>query len=184
MGRDKALLTIDGRSFVERIVEAARPVSNAMTIVGRNEPIAGTEAIDDLRPGLGPLAGIETALDVCRTSHALIIACDLPFVTTEFLQFLVARSHKNPEAAIVPLDGDGRVSPLCAIYPASAQALASELLDRGERMPRSLLMQIPADLVAASEFAHLSSSGLFLSNVNTPEDLADAERVAAVNRPA
>jgi molybdopterin-guanine dinucleotide biosynthesis protein A len=178
MGTDKALLELEGRAFVERIAAAIRPIARSVTLVGRGGQVGDVAAIPDLRPGLGPLAGIESALAACATEQALVVACDLPFVTTALLELLLERSALQPDTAVVPLDADGRVSPLCAVYPRSSLPLVTELLDRGERTPRALLLRFPTDLVPFADYAHLAGATELLRNVNTPADLTDAERIA------
>lgn len=179
MGTDKAHIELDGLSFLRRVVAAIRPVSSSVTLVGRRETVDGLTAIPDHREGLGPLAGIEAALGAAETGHALVVACDLPFLTTEFVSFLVARAHGRTDGAVVPLDVDGRVSPLCGLYPKSALALVTKLLDDGERAPRSLLVRIPTDLVPFVDYEHLTGAADLLRNVNTPDDLTRAERIAS-----
>ncbi len=178
MGTDKVLVELEGRTFLERVVAAILPVAPSVTLIGRESAIEGLPAVPDLRGGLGPLAGIETALSICGSERALVVACDLPFVTTDFLALLLARSEARPAAAIVPLDSDGRVSPLCAIYPGSALPLVTELLDAGERTPRALLVRIEADLVPFADYSQLDGAADLLRNVNTPADLSLAERIA------
>jgi molybdopterin-guanine dinucleotide biosynthesis protein A len=178
MGTDKALLELEGRAFVERIAAAIRPIARSVTLVGRGGQVGDVAAIPDLRPGLGPLAGIESALAACATEQALVVACDLPFVTTALLELLLERSALQPDTAVVPLDADGRVSPLCAVYPRSSLPLVTELLDRGERTPRALLLRFPTDLLPFADYAHLAGATELLRNVNTPADLTEAERIA------
>lgn len=178
MGTDKALLELEGQAFVLRIAAAIRPIAQSVTLVGRRIQVGELESIPDLRPGLGPLAGLESALAASATERTLVVACDLPFVTTALLELLLARSEALPDGAVVPLDSDGRVSPLCAVYPRSALPLVTELLDRGERTPRALLVRISTDLVPFADYAHLDGAAELLRNVNTPADLTDAERIA------
>ncbi len=182
MGTDKSAVELDGRAFLDRVVAAVGPVARSISIVGGGPRLTELTALPDRRPGLGPLAGIETALAACSTDRAVIVACDLPFVTAALLEFLIAREDAGPDGAVVPLDSDGRVSPLCAVYPRSALPLVGELLDSGERTPRALLVRIRTDLVPFADYAHLENAGQLLRNVNTPEDLAEARRIAEDSR--
>lgn len=174
MGSDKALLPVGGKHLIQRIADAARPLAVSITAVGRDAAIEGIASVPDRRPGLGPLAGLEVALEMATTPTVLVVACDLPFVSTGLLRLLLERSAAAPESAVVPVDGDGIVSPLCAVYPKSAAGLASELLDRGERTLRVLLMQIPTIVVPFADLAHLDNAGELLTNVNTPHELSAA----------
>src|SRR5215475_8827094 len=135
MKRDKAWLEIDGVPMIERVIAAARPAAGRLGIivnaanpqVERYEKLAEScdaGLIFDLHKHLGPLGGIHTALAHCVTGEsALILACDLPFITTEFLSFLCnvhqgenpqSRSP-NPQSITIPLDQSNRLQPLAAI---------------------------------------------------------------------
>src|SRR5262247_3892243 len=102
MNRDKAWLEIEGAPMIERVIAAARPavgrleiiVNGANPQIERYEKLAGdygARLIFDLHNHLGPLGGIHTALTHCGANEsALILACDMPFITTEFLSLLGA----------------------------------------------------------------------------------------------
>ena len=113
MKLDKAWLEIDGAPMIERVIAAARPAVGSLGIVvnaanpqieryGRLAENRDAMLILDLHEHLGPLGGIHTALAHCEANEsALILACDLPFITTEFLSFL-CDTHRsgNQQSAI------------------------------------------------------------------------------------
>lgn len=170
MGRDKALLDAAGATFLERIAAAARPLARSIAVVGREAAPEPFVAVPDLRPGLGPLAGIESALAAARTPAALVVACDLPMVTTAFFERLVARASEAPDRILVVEDADGRVTPLCGVYPATAREVAARLLDEGERRPRMLLDAVGSRALAFAEYRDLPGASRLLENVNTPDE--------------
>src|SRR5688572_31014783 len=100
MKLDKAWLEIEGVPIIERVIAAAGPVAGRLGIIvnaanpriERYKKLAesrGAKLIFDLHEHLGPLGGIHTAMESCEAGEsALILACDLPFITTEFLSFL------------------------------------------------------------------------------------------------
>jgi molybdopterin-guanine dinucleotide biosynthesis protein A len=175
MGRDKALLPVDGLTFLERVARAASPVARTITVIGREGSFAGYRALPDLRPGLGPLAAIETALSSATTPAALVVACDLPLVSTALLELLLDVAAAETESIVVPEDAAGRPSPLCALYPRASRGTAARLLDEGERRPRALLAAYPTRVVRFAEYRHLPRAERLLENVNTP---GDYDRVA------
>jgi molybdopterin-guanine dinucleotide biosynthesis protein A len=170
MGRDKALLELGEERFVERIARALRPHVGAIRLVGRGGDWCGMSGVEDLRPGWGPLAGIETALASAGGGAAFLVACDLPLVSSALLALLANRAALAPDSIVVPIDAGGRVAPLCGIYPGGALPLASRLLDAGERRPRALLDRFPAVLIGFDEYAHLPGAKKLLLNVNTPDE--------------
>jgi molybdopterin-guanine dinucleotide biosynthesis protein A len=176
MGRDKALLTRAGRTFLEVIADAVRPLASRIVVVGREADACGLPAVPDARPGCGPLAGIETALSTASTRSALVLACDLPFVSTALLELLVARARECADAVVVAEDAGGRMAPLCGVYPTAALEVISRLLDAGERRPRALAEHVPFRIVPFIDYAALPRAPLLLKNVNTPEDYESVVR--------
>src|SRR5262249_3357492 len=138
---------------------------------------------------LGPLGGIHTALAHCGAGEsALILACDLPFITTEFLSFLCdvhqtqnpqsasAQSGRNPQSITVPLDQSGRLQPLAAIYDQSLEATVEQMLAANELRVDLLYSRVSTRQVGFFEFAHLRDAERFFINVNTPEEYRGALR--------
>jgi molybdopterin-guanine dinucleotide biosynthesis protein A len=176
MGRDKAALpaggAFDGTTFLEAIARAVAPLAVATTVVGRPGSCFGYRAIVDLRPGLGPLGGIETALAHAQTASVFLLACDLPRVSTELLALVASRADASPETIVVPADASGRIAPLAGVYPASARREVARLLDAGERRPRALFERFPTVVVPFEDYRHLPDAESLLANVNTPDEYA------------
>jgi molybdopterin-guanine dinucleotide biosynthesis protein A len=119
------------------------------------------------------LGGLHAALAACRAEWAAVVACDLPFVTGELFARLM-RLREDAEA-VVPVQPDGRLQPLCALYRTHpCRERARELIEQGERRPRRLVQAVRARTVAWEELADLTGAHLFFENVNTPEDYTQA----------
>jgi molybdenum cofactor guanylyltransferase len=196
MKLDKAWLEIDGVPMIERAVAAAKPAAGRLGIivnaanpqVGRYERLAescGARLIFDMHEHLGPLGGIHTALTHCGAGEsALILACDLPFITTEFLWFLcdVHRGEspqsaiRNPQSITVPLDQSDRLQPLAAIYDQSLETVVRQALAANEFKVDLLYSRVSTRRVGFEEFAHLRDAERFFINVNTPEEFQAALR--------
>ena len=196
MKLDKAWLDIDGVSMIERTVAAAKPAAGRLGIIvnaanpqiERYERLAEScdaRLIFDLHEHLGPLGGIHTALTHCGAARsALILACDLPFITTEFLSFLCnVHQGENPQSAIrnpqsitVPLDQSNRLQPLAAIYDQSLEAVVSQMLAADELKVDLIHSRVPTRRVDFAEFSHLRDAERFFINVNTREEYQAALR--------
>jgi molybdopterin-guanine dinucleotide biosynthesis protein A len=176
MGLDKAGLKLGGRSFVERAAQGLAAITESIRLVGARGDEAGMNSltvIEDVYPGWGALGGLHTALARARAPWAAVVACDLPFVTGELFVRLASLAENFD--AVVPVQADGRLQPLCALYARDPCAtLTQGLIAAGERRPRALLELVRARLVAHTELADLHGSGLFFTNVNTPEDFEQA----------
>jgi molybdopterin-guanine dinucleotide biosynthesis protein A len=163
MGRDKALLPFRGRTLLETVASAVQEAAGCVSIVGSPEKYEGLglRVIPDLRPGCGPLAGIESALSDSAAEWVLIVACDMPGVDTIFFHSLIGQI--GPEVqAVIPVAADGRIHPLAAVYHTSALPVVSAALDRGVRKVLNALEPLRINCLPVTD----------LSNANTPEDWA------------
>jgi molybdopterin-guanine dinucleotide biosynthesis protein A len=176
MGTDKAQLRLGASSFKEKIAAALESVSTSVRIVGGPATGGKWEVLPDAYHQWGALGGLHAALLACRSEWALIVACDLPFVTGDLFTRLAAL-RENFEA-VVPVQSDGRPQPLCALYQRRACLPRVEaLIAAGEHRPRVLLERVHARRVVPGELADLKAAELFFTNVNTPEDYARAQAV-------
>jgi molybdopterin-guanine dinucleotide biosynthesis protein A len=183
MGADKSGLLLNGKTTVSLISEALRPVTSRVSVVGTSVEAtsSGLRGVPDLHEHWGPLGGIQAALNACETVHCIIIACDLPFVTSELLAYLfkIRSEADTAPAAVVPLQSDGRPQPLCAVYSkAPCLAAAEKSIALGEHTPRAMLDKIDTRYVDFGELRNLSGSEHFFLNLNHPEDYEEAKEIA------
>jgi molybdenum cofactor guanylyltransferase len=100
MGRDKAMLEIDGITMIDRAVDLIRRAGVEPVVVGSFGEFPrsiGARVIPDDWPGAGPLGGIATALRNTEAPWNLVMACDMPYVTREWLEFLMDRACASPQ---------------------------------------------------------------------------------------
>jgi molybdopterin-guanine dinucleotide biosynthesis protein A len=180
MKRDKAKLEYAGKPQLERAMDLIRPLVErsfiSLRAEQRSDPQrAAYEAITDLKPNLGPLAGIQAALHAHPQNAWLVLACDLPFLDAATLQHLIARRAPTRLATAFRSRFDDLPEPLCAIYePASLPAIEAWIA-QGENCPRKWLSRSDVELLALPELRALD-------NVNTAEEYAAAS--AEVGAPA
>jgi molybdenum cofactor guanylyltransferase len=178
MGSDKSRLPLGGRSSVEMVAQALRPVSARVRLVGsKTSDESLFERIPDLHPSWGPIAGIEAALQAATSDWSIIVACDLPFVTSELFERLLSQAEKAD--AVVPIQNDLRPQPLCAIYrrvPCLTAAQAA--IDAGKHAPRALLDAVNTHYIQFEELSDLNGAEYFFFNVNTPENYKQAKEIA------
>jgi molybdenum cofactor guanylyltransferase len=121
MGRDKATIHFRGRPLYQWALQILRDLNPAKIFVSaRTEPSwlpFETELILDEPPSRGPLSGLTIALTRMQTSHLIVLAVDMPFMTSEQMHFLCSLSTTS--CGVVPVIGE-RVEPLAAIYPREA----------------------------------------------------------------
>ena len=134
MGRDKAWVEAAGQPLIRRALGTARAAGiTDIFISGRPESdyaALGCPVLLDRERGLGPVAGIERALDAAQEPLLLVLAVDLPGMTPGFLGKLIESCQ--PLSGVVP-SVDGRLEPLAAIYPRRCLAIARDCLGRDHR---------------------------------------------------
>lgn len=116
MGRDKALVELDGITLLDRAIELLRPHAKEVLVIGDPDKYApghATVVPDDI-PGKGPLAGLVTALKHARYVRLLVLACDLPNINDRLLIHLKNDLIGDVDA-VVPRHDDF-IEPLAAAY--------------------------------------------------------------------
>ena len=186
-GSPKALATVAGHAIIERVGDALAEAVDRVVLI-TNDPglYAGlhlpTRPVE--RPGAGPLAGLQTALrwamDEGRAG-ALVVACDMPFLDPRALRLLVdgaATAASQLDAAAFGAAGDGARPPLCAYFAVSCLPAVERALAGEDRSVRALLASVATAWVPAAEVARFRDPAAMFFNVNTPDDLRHAERIA------
>jgi molybdenum cofactor guanylyltransferase len=179
MGTDKAFVELDGRTLLARTLVLARSVTADVRIVGSREKFAAyAPVVEDAFHDCGPLAGIEAALRASSSQLNLILAVDMPFVSREFLQYLIGEARYASEADVVVPLADGRRQPLCAVYRVAFSAVAENSLRVGQYRIDRLFDQVRSRVIEPDELAGAGFSPAIFSNLNTPEELEAQKREA------
>jgi len=178
MGTDKSQLLIEGQTFTARIAETLMKLTGSVTLVGRDAD-SGLPSVADVYPQWGALGGLHAALSACKREWAIVVACDLPFVTAELFSFLAEKRLDHD--AVVPVQDDGRPQPLAALYRSeSCRQRATELIESGRRRPFDLLEAVKTCWVSFAEIRNLDQAERFFVNINTPSDYYEATRSGPV----
>jgi molybdopterin-guanine dinucleotide biosynthesis protein A len=171
MGRDKALLEVEGEPLVLRVARsvagAADPVLLATGVPGRLGDLGYAEVADE-QPGAGPLAGLVAGLGASPHPLLVAVAVDMPFASPEVLR-LLAVLHAG-EDAVVPVTASG-TEPLHAAYARAAlPALRMALAERRLAL-RAVLSGLRVREVHEPEWRAADPTGRFALNLNRTEDL-------------
>jgi molybdopterin-guanine dinucleotide biosynthesis protein A len=169
MGTDKSLLPLQNQTLRERIAETLELVSDAVTLVGARSAHSKYKSVADVYGDWGALGGLHAALAACESEWAIVVACDLPFVTAELFEYL--SSLRTNCDAVVPVQPDGRAQPLAALYRVEpCRQSAAELIESGRRRPLDLLELVNTRWVPFSDLRNLDQAEKFFVNINTPDD--------------
>lgn len=161
MGRSKASLRVDGRTFLERAVAVLATVCDEVVVCGGDAAAAGLPVLDDLVAGAGPLGGVASALSHSDGRSVFVTAVDMPLITIETITRVMGRAVMPGQARIARVDG--RIQPVCGVYAGDLAPLARVRLDAGDRSLMAFVRNVPhVTLVDVTDGS--------LRNVNTPED--------------
>jgi molybdopterin-guanine dinucleotide biosynthesis protein A len=185
MGKQKALLDFGGEPLICRTVRLLEPLVPAITIIGSPDPYRalGFRVIADGDFGthsgkgraLGPLVGIASALTATDTTWNLILACDLPYLTTNWLDWLLARAMVSGQQIIMPRTSRG-LEPLAAVYRRECVLPIVASLSRGVRKVTDAIEEFRVEFVSEQEWRSLDPDSNTLRNMNTPADYQEARR--------
>lgn len=171
-GADKSVQMINGRTFLQTVLDVVAEAGLSVVLVGGNAESA-TRAdhrnLPDADDGSGPPAGLAAALQLAlseRRTGVILLACDQPGITAELLRFLVGRAAEEPTAPLA-FAGSTGLEPFPAYYPVDAIAGAirarslREVLDSAQPSTR---------IISSADRAEFPER--VFANINTPEDLA------------
>lgn len=174
LGRTKALETIGGKSLIERIIERLKLLSSQILIVTSAEQLefpvgAEAEIVIDLYPGKGPLGGIYTGLLASGSSHSIVVACDMPFLNADLLNYMIGLSEGYD--AVVPRLEKEMVEPLHAVYSRTCLEKMKERLDGGQLSIYSFIDTARVRYVEQEESLRFDPQLLSFFNINYQSDV-------------
>jgi molybdenum cofactor guanylyltransferase len=174
MGRDKAFIELGGQTLLARALNLSRAVAAECSIAGDPGKFAAFgPVVEDIFPDCGPLGGIHAALRNSHTELNLILAVDLPALTPQFLEYLVAAARKSTALVIVPHAG-GALQPLCAIYRREFAEVAERALRRRRNKIDVLFSEIETRVLGEEELLRAGFTPEIFHNLNTPEQWVEA----------
>ena len=164
-GSDKSKHVVRGARMIDHVISAVSPLARDVLVSVRMpasmpDGMLARVVVDRVR-GRGPLSGLHAALCSCATPWLLVVACDMPNVTSEALGQLVRRCRSGTEA-VIAVDRDGRRHPLCACYHRSILGQVEDALISRDHSMHGLLGRLAVRCVALPEEV--------LRNVNRPDE--------------
>jgi len=185
LGRNKALETLDGKSLIEHVIERVEPLSERILIVTSREkfdlPVSvKAEMLADLYPDKGPLGGIYTGLAASRSLYNIVVACDMPFLNTELLRYMLGLSRDYD--AVVPRLEEGMIEPLHAIYSRDCLDNMKKRLEGNELKVHSFLKTVRVRYIERDESQKLDPELLSFFNINHQSDIERAISLAKKKR--
>ena len=186
MGSDKALLPFLGQPLVLRLLSRLAWIADEV-LVTSNQPenyrFLGLSPIPDLLPGLGALGGLYTALSAAIHPFCAVVACDMPFASPEIFLYALAQLRETGADAVIPRTDVG-TEPFHAVYRCeTCLPYIQEAIQAGKRRADAWFERVNIHYLDAEEILPYDPDRQAFFNINTPEELNEAERLARNESP-
>lgn len=181
LGQSKALQAIGGKSLIQWVVDRLAILSTEIIIAtAHGEAIPCSSAVRiktvaDIYPRKGPLVGIYSGLIASSSSQAIVVGCDMPFLSVSLLEYMTQNLGESDVA--LPRIGE-MVEPLCAVYSKNCLAPIQELLEQNELGISKLFSMVKVKYVEEDEINSFDPEHLSFFNINSQDDLTRAQRLA------
>lgn len=169
--KNKAFLEYKNNYFIERIINALSDYEEIIIISNSPEDYKGLglKVIKDIYPSQGPLSGIHSALNYIKTDYCLVVACDMPFINKNVVNYL---GSINDDYEVLIPKVEGKLQPLCAIYKKTCKELMErELLRNNNKLIKTCLnfnTKIIDDFSSLREINDKKEKNFY--NINTVEE--------------
>lgn len=178
MGRSKAELVFQNETLLARALRRLGPVCERILVsvsASTQLTLPGVEVVPDSYPGRGSLIGLASGLRAAD-EPVLALAVDMPFLNLQLLQYLT--SLAPGWEAVVPRPGNF-VEPLHAVYTPACLPVFEDQIRSGIMQILPAYARLRVRYVEVEELKRFDPTGLAFFNLNTPEDLRRAEKLAA-----
>jgi len=165
--------------ILETIYELfSRLFKEVIIVVNEPREFAGWDmtVVTDVIPSRCALAGIHAGLFYATYPHAYVTACDTPFVSQAVVEHIVSRIEPGYDV-IIPRT-DGGLETLSAVYSKACIPLIEKNLNHNIFMIKKFFRKKKVKEIPVAELKRLDPEMRFVFNVNTPNDLEKAKRIA------
>ncbi len=181
MGRNKALVPFLGRPLYQRVLERLSPLADEVIITTNTKEgfeDAAFPLVADVLPGQGALGGLYTAIWAAHHPIVMVVACDLPFANSDLMSYQIRLLIEKELDVAIPGTIENR-EPLHAVYRKSTcLPHIQNALMQGEKRLISWFPFVKVQFVPPEEIAKFDPSGLAFRNVNSQDELEQAEALA------
>ncbi len=180
-GSDKLAAELDGVPLLHHAIRRVRALTSEVVVVlapaaeePRMPPGVAVTLTCDATGGEGPLAGTLAGLEVVDTRLAIVVGGDMPDLSVEVLQEMLAVAERTDAGAVALQDGD-RFRPLPTVVRAETALVAARaLVAAGERRLRALVTALDPTVIDEGSWLALDPARRTLVDVDEPADLVRA----------
>ena len=173
-GQDKTKLQFGHKTLLDRTLDILDPICDERLISSNNlTSYTNCRIVPDQAKGQGPLGALHSCLLAARNPYLMIVATDMPFITTKALARLW--QERDNFDVVIPKSPDG-MQPLAALYHRECIAPISRQLQKGNFKIRSFFPDIRVKIINCPDFPDIYHKNIFL-NINSPADLQKARKL-------
>ncbi len=181
LGRNKALEVIRGKSIINRVFERLEPISTQVVIVTSwaqfdIELNHTADIVADIYPDKGPLGGLYTGLMASKSTFNIVVACDMPFLNTKLLGYMVGLSEGYE--AVVPRFDNDMIEPLHAVYSRDCLSRIDERLADNQLSIHAFISEANVRYIEQEEIRKIDPYLVSFFNINYQSDLDKALKMA------
>lgn len=177
MKTNKAFLPFKNTPLIETIINKLRDSFFEVIVVTNTVSLYShlkARIVSDIIPECGPLSGIHAGLMASTCHYNFVLACDMPFVDVELVQYLISLAPGYD--VVVPVVG-GFYETSSAIYAKSCIPYIEAHLKRGSHKVINLYSDVKTLPVYEKELSHYCKVDQAFLNLNTPHDYLLAQRI-------
>ncbi|MFH1075497.1 MAG: molybdenum cofactor guanylyltransferase [Pseudomonadota bacterium] len=178
IGKNKALLSVQGATILDRAYTALRQIFSEIILVS-NEPLTYMAwdfmIVRDIYKLRSPLVGIHAGLFYASNPYVFIVGCDMPFLKITLIKTLLAEI--SPKYGILLPKTADRVQPLCAVYAKKCIKHIEMLIEQKSLKISDLFSLVRVKEIEESRLMSADPGLVSFFNINTPEDLDNAQQM-------
>jgi molybdopterin-guanine dinucleotide biosynthesis protein A len=182
MGVNKSFVDLGGKPVIQHIMDRTAELGQEETILITNQPAdyayLGLPMFRDVIIDKGSLGGIYTAVHFSSSPRTLVIACDMPFVATDLLCYMISLLDEAEYDVIVPRV-DQYPQGLHAIYSKQCLEPIAARLREDRLKVIGFYEDVRCRFIDEAEYHPYDRFGRSFMNINTPEELAEARKLIA-----
>ena len=167
----KGFIEMNSKKILESNIEILNGIFDRVIISTNNPELCcylGAPMVGDVLKHRGPMTGILSVLSIPDVSELFVTACDMPFIKSELIKYIVGKWSERWDA-IVPIF-DNKPQPLLGIYSKTIAQNMEQSIKNGERSLKKFLRRINVFYIEEKYVRDMDPEGMSFVNINTIDD--------------
>ena len=167
----KGFIEMNSKKILESNIEILNGIFDRVIISTNNPELCyylGVPMVGDVLKHRGPMTGILSVLSIPDVSELFVTACDMPFIKSELIKYIVGKWSERWDA-IVPIF-DNKPQPLLGIYSKTIAQNMEQSIKNGERSLKRFLRRINVLYIEENYVRAIDPEGMSFVNINTIDD--------------